>query len=237
MILKIHPKRERKINNMVKVDLYSAKGNKKGSFNLPGGFSEKANMKLLAQAVRVYEDRLHPGLSKVKTRGEIALSTRKIYRQKGTGGARHGAKSAPIFVGGGVAHGPKGIKRELHLPSKMRQKALRVALGIKIKGGNLAVVDLLSSLKKTKEVKDLLEKIKDGKNSKFTFVLSYENKDKILILRNIEDMKVIGFSNLNAYQVFNGGLILMDKEIFAVKAKKGLEKTIKTKKVIKKGTE
>jgi large subunit ribosomal protein L4 len=220
---------------MVKVDLYTAKGIKKGNFNLPGGFSEKANMKLLAQAIRVYEDRLHPGLSKVKTRGEIALSTRKIYRQKGTGGARHGAKSAPIFVGGGVAHGPKGIKRELSLPSKMRRKALRVALGIKIKGGNLAVVDLLSSLKKTKEAKDLLEKIRDGKNLKFTFVLSAENKDKILILRNIENIKVIGFSNLNAYQVFNGGLILMDKEIFAV-SKKKTDGTTKTKKVVKKQT-
>ena len=224
---------------MAKVDLYTSKGMKKGNFSLPGEFSEKANIQLLAQAIRVYEDRAHPGLSKVKTRAEVRLSTRKIYRQKGTGGARHGAKSAPIFVGGGVAHGPKGIKRELSLPGKMRRKALKVALGIKIKSGNLAVVEQLSGLKKTKEINDLLGKIKDERNLKFTFVLSNENKDKILILRNIENIKVVGYSNLNAYQVFNGGFILMDKEIFAVKAKKSSEKTEKTtetKKVVKKQT-
>ena len=108
------------------------------------------NKILLTQAIRVYTARRHPGLSKVKTRGEVIASTRKIYRQKGTGQARHGAISAPIFVGGGVAHGPKGVKRQLSLPKKMRRKALSIALSVKAKEGNLLVVEGISKLKKNK---------------------------------------------------------------------------------------
>src|SRR3989344_3759198 len=134
---------------MVKLDVYSAKGIKKGYANLPERFVEKENLPLLAQAIRVYEARLHPGLAKVKTRGEVIASTRKIYRQKGTGGARHGAKSAPIFVGGGVTHGPKGLKRILTLPAKMRKKALGTALSLKAKEEKVFVIDGVSGFKKS----------------------------------------------------------------------------------------
>src|SRR5690554_4960009 len=71
-------------------------------------FGQKANPTLLAQAVRVYLSNLRQGTSKVKTRSEVSRTRAKWYRQKGTGNARHGARSAPIFVGGGVAHGPNG---------------------------------------------------------------------------------------------------------------------------------
>src|SRR3990167_9301765 len=109
---------------MVKLTIYSAKGIRKGSTNLPNNFVEKINLPLMAQAVRVYEDRQHPGLAKAKTRGEVTASTRKIYRQKGTGGARHGAISAPIFRGGGIAFGPKPRNFELKLSKQMKKKAL-----------------------------------------------------------------------------------------------------------------
>src|SRR3990167_6881084 len=106
---------------MIKLNVYSPKATKKEAIPLLKSLEAKVNMKLLAQAIRVYEDRSHPGLSQVKTRGEVKISTRKIYKQKGTGYARHGAKSAPIFVGGGIAHGPKGIKRKLALPKKKKK--------------------------------------------------------------------------------------------------------------------
>jgi len=82
------------------------------NFSLPKGFDLKKAEKLLVQIVRVFEDRTHFGLNKVKTRSEVNKTRKKLYKQKGTGGARHGAKSAHIFVGGGVAHGPKGEKRD-----------------------------------------------------------------------------------------------------------------------------
>jgi large subunit ribosomal protein L4 len=218
---------------MIKVNLYSAKGLKKGNFSLPRDYSEKINLDLLAQALRVYENRVHPGLARVKTRGEVRLSTRKIYRQKGTGRARHGAKSAPIFVGGGVAHGPKGIKKQLILPGKMRQKSLKAALSLKAKNGNLAVVSLLSSLKKTKEAEGLLKKINSAGNASFTIVVGSQNKSVVSVLRNLDKVRVEPYSNLNAYIVFNGGTILMDKEIFAT-SKKAANKVAGVKKGTKK---
>ena len=98
---------------MSKVNAFSAKGIKQAEVSLPKQFAEKENLSLLSQAIHIYRDRAHIGLAKTKTRGEVARTTKKWYRQKGTGGARHGARSAPIFVGGGTAHGPKLARREL----------------------------------------------------------------------------------------------------------------------------
>jgi large subunit ribosomal protein L4 len=225
---------------MIKLNVYSAKGVKKPAVVAPKSMQEKENLFLLSQAIRVYEDRRHPGLNKVKTRGEVALSTRKIYRQKGTGGARHGAKSAPIFVGGGVAHGPKGIKRELSLPRLMRKKALNIALGLKAKKGQLVVLDSFSSLKKTKEAATLIEKIsKDiknlDKNSKFTFALAEENRQVQAALRNIKNVEVVPFRDLNVYRVFYSGVLVIDKSALDKTNDKGKEiKVAAPKKEVKK---
>lgn len=207
---------------MSKANVYSAKGIKGPAITLPKNFREKENKILLAQAIRVCEDRLHPGLSKVKRRGEVVASTRKIWRQKGTGRARHGARSAPIFVGGGKAHGPTGLKRQLTLPKKMRQKALNVALSMKAKNGRVIVVDNISSLKKTKEAQSLIDRIiskekKVGKDQRLTFVLADGNSEARLVLRNIEGVEVKAYKNLNAYQVFFGGVLIFDKDIIGVK--------------------
>jgi large subunit ribosomal protein L4 len=105
---------------MLKVDLYSFEGKKKENATLPKEYDVKPNLILLSQAIHVFESREHLGLARTKTRSEVAISTKKIYRQKGTGGARHGAKSAPIFVGGGTAHGPKGVKRILRLSESQK---------------------------------------------------------------------------------------------------------------------
>lgn len=202
---------------MIKLNVYSETGTKKASINMPKDLIEKENKVLLAQAIRVYESGMHPGLSKVKTRGEIRASKRKIYRQKGTGQARHGALSAPIFVGGGKAHGPKGVKRTLTLPKKMRQKSLKVALSIKGSDKRLVVVDGIGSLKKTKEAVSLIDKIvknekEIGNKSKFTFALSEKNEDAKKALRNIEKVNVILFRNLNAYKVYFGGVLVVDNQ-------------------------
>ena len=84
-------------------------------------FDAKINNPLMAQAVRVYLANQRRGTLKTKSRGEVAISTRKIYRQKGTGRARHGAASAPIFVGGGIAFGPKPRDFSLKLKSEYEE--------------------------------------------------------------------------------------------------------------------
>ena len=212
---------------MSKANVYSVKGIERPAITLPKNFSEKENKILLAQAIRVYENRLHPGLSKTKRRGEVIATTRKVWRQKGTGRARHGARSAPIFVGGGKAHGPTGIKRRLVLPKKMRKKALNIALSMKASNGQVIIVDNTSSLKKTKEAQSLIDRIiskekKMEKGQRFTFVLIDGNLQARLALRNIKGVGVIDYKNLNAYQVFFGEVLIFDKDIF--NTKKGSKK-------------
>lgn len=216
---------------MSKVDFYSAKGTKKEDFSLPKDFVAETNPELLSQAIRVYQDRKHQGTAKAKTRGEVDISKRKIYRQKGTGMARHGARSAPIFVGGGVTHGPRGVKRVLSLPKKIKQKSLKIALGLKVTNKNLLVIDGLETLNKTKDGQNLINKIMADRNKKglrtkkLTLVLSEKAKTAVLALRNINNVKPVFFKQINAEDVFIGGLIGLDRNIFAKEKKETKEKS------------
>lgn len=208
---------------MLKVDQYSSKGIKTSDYSLPKEIEVKENLNLLAQAIRVYESREHPGLSKVKTRSEVNRTTKKWYRQKGTGRARHGARSAPIFVGGGSAHGPKGIKRVINLPKIMSKKSLYIAITIKAKMGKLLFVNSISALKKTKEAMFLVDKICKNESNKnnITVVFSDKNKEVRKFFRNIKNVKTDLFSNLNARKVILSDLIIFDKDVFDKEKPKG----------------
>src|SRR3989339_658705 len=104
-------------------------------------FSLEVSPSLLAQAIHVYQENSHRGVSKTKTRGEINATKKKVYKQKGTGNARHGAKSAPIFVGGGVVFGPTGLKSApKSLNQKMKVKALAGILSLYQKENRLSLV-------------------------------------------------------------------------------------------------
>ncbi len=208
---------------MAKVSLYSSKGVKASAgLSLPKNFSEKENMPLLAQAIRVYESNSHTGRSKVKTRSEVTASTRKIYKQKGTGQARHGALSAPIFVGGGIAHGPKGLKRKLTLSKKMRKKALNLSLSKKREEGKIIGISGLNLLKKTKEAQKFLDTIvkkelKDKLPNSILLVLSEANMEAKRYFKNIPQVKIVGFERINAFNVFFSSLIVLDKDVFEKK--------------------
>jgi len=208
---------------MPKVDKYAVGVKAKSIGEIPLDLFEKEeNDYLVAQAMRVYTNRAHKALSKVKTRGEVLLTKSKWYRQKGTGRARHGAKSAPIFVGGGKAHGPRGIKRELELPLKMKRKALAIVLNRKLKDKKIFLIDGVAKIKKTKESYELVRRIAGDKMARTTVVLSMKNKDKAKFFRNIDNLSVLVFESLNAYSVFYGGLLLFDADVF--KAEKKEEK-------------
>ncbi|MBI3443526.1 50S ribosomal protein L4 [Candidatus Woesebacteria bacterium] len=197
---------------MLKVDLYSSKGVKKEKISIPKEIETEGNLNLVAQAVHVYEERAHIGLSKAKTRSEVNKTKKKAYRQKGTGSARHGARSAPIFVGGGVAHGPKPVKRNLSLPKKMRKKALFEAITLKVKEDKAFAVEGLSSIGKTKQVAGLLEKL-GVLNKRTIFVVSEKNSLPRLV-RNIKNSKVVSYKDTNAYEIFLAEFILFDSELF-----------------------
>ncbi len=212
---------------MLKIDVYSAKGTKLTPITLPKEWEEKENPRLLAQAIRVYTDRSHIGLRKAQTRAEVNRTTKKLYKQKGTGGARHGSRKAPIFVGGGVALGPRPVKRILTLPEKMKQKALKLALTGAVKEGKVIAGEI--DFKKTNEANKFIGKVFEKKGSIVLFVLKKESLKMTKFIRNIKSTKIVNFSNLNALDVFSSSNLIFDKSIFAkeVKAKKETKETKK----------
>ena len=198
---------------MPKVDVYTLSGTKSGQMELPKEiFAAKINEPLMAQAVRVYLSNQRKALAKTKRRGEIALTTAKWFRQKGTGRARHGARSAPIFVGGGVAHGPNGEQNyHLKLPKKMKKQALFSALSSKFKNNEVMVIkDLVKIEPKTKKMKTVLEKL--VKDDKATLVLSEKLENVFRAARNLKGLNLRQTNQLNVYEILNGGHLLFMKE-------------------------
>jgi large subunit ribosomal protein L4 len=120
-------------------------GDEVSNVELPADiFEAKINVGLMHQYVVMQQANARLGTHKVKRRGEINRTHAKWYRQKGTGRARHGSRSAPIFVGGGRAHGPVPHKYTKHMPQKMRHAALRSALSALLRDGQIVVVNELA---------------------------------------------------------------------------------------------
>src|SRR3989338_2978575 len=138
------------------------KGNKEGTISLSKElFAVKESPTLLSQAVRVFLANQRQGTKSTKTRSMVAGSTRKIYKQKGTGRARHGDIKAPIFIGGGTAHGPHPRDFSLSLSKKMKRKALAMALTSRLQENAITIVAGLQKLApKTREMAQVLENIK-----------------------------------------------------------------------------
>ena len=201
---------------MIKIETYSNKGKKLSAVTLPREYEVKENAALLAQAIHVYRDRIHNKPAYVKTRGEVNRTSAKVYRQKGTGNARHGARSAPIFVGGGKAHGPKGIKRTLNLPVKMRKLARNVAITMKAKDKKLVGVKGLTELTKTSQVSDLINNLKVN-TKRLTFVIPDQITDIRKAIRNVEKVNVLNVSGLNSYNVYFSGLMIWDLSLMQTK--------------------
>jgi large subunit ribosomal protein L4 len=199
----------------MKIQTFTVKGVKGEDMTLPAEFNQKPNLPLLAQALYVYEKRGHVGLRKTKTRAEINRTTKKVYKQKGTGGARHGSRRANLFVGGGVALGPRPVKRELNLSNDLKTKAKALAYAQKAEEKQMVAVSGIASLVKTKEAKNLITALTKVTGApRFTFVLSYKSKDAIRALRNLVKVNFVFYRNSNALDIYKGGMIVMDAEIF-----------------------
>lgn len=178
----------------------------------------KVNPTLLSQAVRVYESNSHQRTSRVKTRGEVVGSTRKIYRQKGTGNARHGARYAPIFVGGGVAHGPKGVRAaNLVLPQKMRIAALKSALAIKLDESNVVGLDKTNKADgKTSSAAALLSKVASHPKKKVLIVTSGKTTKLYKGISNLQGVQTRRADLLNAYDLVKSDQLIVTKKALDV---------------------
>ncbi|SDZ53515.1 LSU ribosomal protein L4P [Jannaschia faecimaris] len=134
----------------MKLDVITLDGGKAGSVELSDDiFGQEPRRDILFRVVRWQRNKAQAGTHKVKTRSEVSYSTKKIVRQKGSGGARHGARSAPIFRGGGVYKGPTPRSHAHELTKKVRKLGLMHALSAKAAAGKLVVVDELSAVGKT----------------------------------------------------------------------------------------
>jgi len=198
------------------IDVFDTKGKIAGKISLPKEiFGAKINKQLLAQAARVYLANQRKGTASTKDRGEVHGSTRKIYRQKGTGRARHGSKKAPIFVHGGIVFGPKPRDFSLKISKKMKRLALFSALSAKKKANEIKAVKGLDSLEpKTRLMVDVLNNLGiNEKDKNILLVLSGKTpKDLENIYRasrNIKGVHIINAEMLNAYDALNNKLILL----------------------------
>jgi large subunit ribosomal protein L4 len=191
----------------LKISVYNTKGKAVETINLPKEiFGVEVNGKIMSQAVRVYLANKRRGTVKTKSRGEVKISTRKIYRQKGTGRARHGAASAPIFVGGGIAFGPRPRDYSLKLSQKMRKVALFSALSSKLKDGEIKIVTGLEKLEpKTKLFADVVSNLSlSGKKNQILLVTPKPGKDYESVVkgaRNLEGLRITSSNLLNTYDV------------------------------------
>ena len=164
-------------------------------------FSLKPNKNIIQSMIYWQQNRFKPRTAKTKQRGEIKGSTAKIYAQKGTGGARHSSRKAPIFVGGGVAHGPKGsVYKIKKINKKVRKLGLFHVLSDKNLNKSLFVVnDFKNEIKKTKIFNTFIKK---NNLSNSLFITDKDSKTKIFkSARNIPDLKVISQDGANVYDI------------------------------------
>ena len=195
-----------KVNSSLTVDLFDTTGVTTGKIELPAAiFGAKVNKELVAQAIRVYLVNQRQGNASTKTRGEVDGSTRKIYRQKGTGRARHGGIRAPLFVKGGIAHGPKPKDYTLNLSKKMRKAAFVSSLTTKAQNNGVKIVAGFENVaSKTKTMATVFEKL--GFPLKGRNVLLVLPKDMEAVFkgaRNLKGIEVTTAGRLNTYEVLS----------------------------------
>ena len=158
--------------------------------------------------VKQYLANKRQGTHKSKERWEVAYSTRKIKKQKGTGGARAGSIKSPVFVGGGRVFGPQPRDYSFKLNKKVKQLARVSALAHKAKSNSILVVeDFTFDVPKTKEFVQINKNLKIS-DKKSLYITSEQNKSIYLSSRNLEGKKVVTFSDLNTYDIMNASVLV-----------------------------
>ena len=194
----------------MKFPLLNIDGSKSSSIEISDKLVKlKVNYKLIKYVIDWQFNHSKPRIAKTKQRNQIKGSTKKIIAQKGSGGARHASKKAPIFVGGGVAHGPKGAVYKIKkINKKVRKLALAQTLSKKNYDKNLHVLsDVKKEIKKTKEFNNFLEK------NNLTNVLIISDNDTLKNInksaRNIKNLKLIKQDGTNIYDLFKYQNVIM----------------------------
>lgn len=207
-------------------------GNKSHSQVSDELFGVRANAQLLSQAIRVYIENGHQATSLVQSRSDVSLTKHKLYRQKGTGGARHGAKSAPIFVGGGVAFGPVADKSQnLKLSAAQKRQALKVALSLQ--APQTVVMTNLEQLGVKTKIVDQAFKQALPANVKVLVIMSKVDVDQVRGMTNIPYVTIVNASQVNTLQVCQAGAVAISPEAVSVLENRLVKSTASTTKQAK----
>jgi len=198
----------------MKANLLDKKGKVAETLELPSVFNEvRIHKELMSQAVKAYLDNQRQSNAHSKSRGEVAGSTRKIYRQKGTGNSRQGSIRSPLHRKGGVAFGPRNVRNyESTLTKKMRKLAIRSALSLKAKGENVFVVDAFE-LPKTEITKYAVSFLKASKVKGKVLVVT-DTSDTLVqkSFNNINKSAVAVVNELNVYTLLNYDNLVFTKK-------------------------
>ena len=204
----------------MKVDKINLDGKKSSIEVLDKIFSAKINKRLVNTVLYKSNANYKGRHAKTKQQNEVSGPTSKIYAQKGTGNARHASRKAPIFVGGGIAHGPKGElsykKRKLNKSEK--KQSIASLISDKIKNNNLLIFsDFSSKIKKTKEMNLILKKFQISNS---IIILDKTSKDNVeKSIRNIPNIKVTDINHFSAFDI-----VKFEKVVFTETSVKELEK-------------
>ena len=204
---------------MAAVDVLNSAGNKVSETELPDEiFSIPVKISVLHDVVRSQLVSKRAGTAASKTRGQVSGSTKKLFRQKGTGNARPGSVKSPLRKGGGVIFGPSQRSYDIKVPKKVRKLALKMALSAKVQDANLFVIDALElEAIKTKALADILKAL----NLNDLLIVSDSDDAKLaLSSRNIPDIKVIKTAGLNVYDILKfKNLLLVESSIETIKGR------------------
>lgn len=201
---------------MMLVPIYDMTGEKAADVELrPDIFEAPINVPLMHQAFERQRATARAGTHKAQTRSEVSRTTRKWYRQKGTGRARHGSRKANLFVGGAVAHGPKVRDYSKKMPRKMRRAALRAALSAKAKEEELVFVSALDmDVPKTKQMASTLESL--GAEGSVLLLLPGRNEIVEKSARNLPNVKILNANYLNIRDLLSYDKILITMDSLQV---------------------
>ncbi len=185
----------------MKLDVYDLNRNKVKEIEVSDEiFGAEVKAHLLHEVVKAQLRARRSGTAKVKNRADVAFSTKKLYKQKGTGNARRGSRKSPLFAKGGVVFGPQGVISAYKVNKKVMRGGLISALSQAVKNNQLIVVDSLElDLHKTKAFKTALDRFE---LSKVVLINDYKDKDNFhLAARNIKDSKLLKTAGVNVFDI------------------------------------
>lgn len=200
---------------MASVEVRDQSGKKVGEQELDAGvFDVQVNVPLMHQVVTAGLAAQRSGTHSTKTRAEVSGGGKKPWRQKGTGRSRHGSNRSPIWVGGGISHGPKPRDYEMRVPKKMKRQALRSALTDRAREQRIVVVDGLSfQAPSTKEALGVLDGLSAEGLVLLVLAAPEENVEKSF--RNLSHVRIAYPGNLGTHEVLYADWIVFTKDAIA----------------------